>query len=265
MGKQLVELVRPIPKRLIEEAPFGKQGSYVPHFVIAQALLATVGPYDWQLVEVLRGPVPEHQQMSKDKKTVVKVWPALPSAIVGAVFRLTVTVDGQRITVEEAGSCDAAAFEINDGERLKKAASDALKRCAMRLGVAIHLWCKRPDQFFVHRLLSGEDAEKHEAVVGVEGQDEEPVAEPTASGEPQKPPSQPIQPEPDGTVEERVKAMVFRAVQNAYKPWTPKMVKDRCATEYPRALAALEVSASLEDAERIVGAVLDLIKQDSNK
>ena len=86
------------------------------------------------------------------------------------------------------------------------------------------------------------------------------------AGEPQKPPSQPIQPQtvPE-TVEERVKSMVFRAVQNAYKPWTPKMVRDRCATEYPRALKALEITASLEDAERITQAVLDLIKQDGIK
>lgn len=165
---QLYELTRTIPKRLIEKAPQGRHGDYVPHFVIEQTLLAIVGPFDFTVTEILRAPVPEFT--SKEGKT----YPALPNAIVGVVSRLTVTIDGRVTTIDEAGSCTAEAFEDNDGERLKKAVSDALKRCAMRLGVGLHLWCKRADQFFINQVLRGDEkvAEDEAPVVGVEGGDE---------------------------------------------------------------------------------------------
>ena len=164
---QLYELTRHIPARLIEQAPQGKTGSYVPHVVINQAILSTCGPFDWELVEALRSDVPG--VTTKNGKD----WPTLINAVVGAVYRMTVTVDGQRVVIEEAGSCEAGPWETNDGERLKKAASDALKRCAMRLGVAIHLWCKRDDQWFVNRILNGnEEPVDGPVLVGVEGDDE---------------------------------------------------------------------------------------------
>lgn len=163
----LYELTRHMPARLIEQAPEGKSGSYVPHFVVGQALLATVGPFDWELVEVLRSEVPS--VTTKNGKT----WDGLPDAVVGAVYRMRCVVDGREVTIEEAGSVQAGPWETNDGERLKKAASDALKRCAMRLGVAIHLWCKREDQWFINRLLGGVTVEADGPVlVGVEADDE---------------------------------------------------------------------------------------------
>lgn len=65
-------------------------------------------------------------------------------------------------------------------------------------------------------------------------------------------------------VEGRVKAAVVMAVQSAYKPWTPKMVRDACATHYPAALKALELGApAVEDADRVAGVVLDLIAADA--
>lgn len=70
-------------------------------------------------------------------------------------------------------------------------------------------------------------------------------------------PEQEVRPE---DVEGRVKATVVAAVQNAYRPWTPKMVKDACARHYPAALAALEIgSPTVADADRIAAVVLDLI------
>lgn len=161
----LWELTRHIPARLIEKAPQGKFGDYVPHFVIGQAIMSVCGPFDWELVEILRGDVPE--MTTKDGET----WPALEGVIVGAVYRMRVEIDGRQVTIEETGSCESPAFEINDGERLKKAASDALKRCGLRIGSGAHLWCKRPDQFFIHRILSGdEQSTDDQPVVGVEEQ-----------------------------------------------------------------------------------------------
>lgn len=165
---QLYELTKHIPARLIESAPQGKSGSYVPHYVIVQALLATVGPYDWELVEALRGRVEGTTTKKGD------VYPPLEGTVVGAVYRLRCVVDGRTVTIEEPGSCESGPWETNDGERLKKASSDALKRCAMRLGVALHLWCHRDDQWFVNRVLAGGEDEKQEGsvLVGVEADDE---------------------------------------------------------------------------------------------
>ena len=47
VAPELYELSRVIPKHLVKPAPKGKFGSFVPHYVIVQSLLATVGPYEW--------------------------------------------------------------------------------------------------------------------------------------------------------------------------------------------------------------------------
>jgi hypothetical protein len=170
----LFELSRAIPRRFIRSIDKGgRQSSYVPHWVVEQILLATVGPFSWELTRVLRGPVPATTTGSPPK---VREWPALSNAVVGAVYRLTAMVDGVMVPIEETGSCDAGAYEDNDGERLKKAASDALKRCAMRLGVGIHLWCKTTDEFFLPTVLRAGEPEKQteEApAVGVEHDEED--------------------------------------------------------------------------------------------
>jgi hypothetical protein len=60
--------------------------------------------------------------------------------IVGGVWRLTVTIDGRTVAVEEAGDVEDPHNWRHDGARLKQAASDAIKRCAMRVGLGLHLW-----------------------------------------------------------------------------------------------------------------------------
>jgi hypothetical protein len=159
----LYELARPFPAHLIEKPPQGKFGTYVPHFVVTQALLAYTGPYDWRLVEILRGSVPG--TTTKDGTA----YPQLTDAIVGVVGELTVNIDGGRVTIQEAGSCESPAFDNNDGERLKKAASDAIKRCAMRVGLGLHLWCKRGDQYFLSKVLRGVEEDITDDTVTVAG------------------------------------------------------------------------------------------------
>ena len=157
-----------VPKRLIEKPPPGRYGHYVPHFVISQILLATVGPYNFEVKEILYG----HADEVKGKD---KTWPSQPNVIVGAVCTLSCSIYYQPVTIEEVGSIHQAAKEPSDGDRLKKATSDALKRCAMRLGLGVHLWCKREDQFFLPNLMvaasEGAEHKSEEAVVG--GQDED--------------------------------------------------------------------------------------------
>lgn len=141
---QLTELAKPFPAKLVKKNPTG-YGDYVAHHVVAQRLLQVLGGYDLELVEIVRGWVPESGQK-----------PALDNAVVGVVMRLTVTVDGERRVAEEAGDCENPQNWQNDGARLKDATSDAFKRCAMRLGCGLHLWSQ--GDYYLHERLK--DAEK---------------------------------------------------------------------------------------------------------
>jgi hypothetical protein len=104
--------------------------------VVEQRLLQVCGPVKTELVQIVRGFVAE----KKDR-------PALPDACVGVVLRMTATVDGEPVSVEEVGDCEDPQFWRTDGARLKDAFSDAYKRCAMRLGVGLHIWAQ--DEFYL--------------------------------------------------------------------------------------------------------------------
>lgn len=115
---QLRDLAKPFPASLVKQPPKGKYGSYVEHSSVTEKLLATVGPYSWRIVEILRG----------------------ANGIEGCIGELTVTIDGVTVSVQEAGDCEQPKNWHTEGARLKDASSDAIKRCAMRLGVGLHLW-----------------------------------------------------------------------------------------------------------------------------
>lgn len=154
---ELYQLSRPVPARFVKAAPAGKHGTYVPHYVISQRLLAILGPYSFDHVETIRGYVPPLPKSGRDEG----MHPAIQDAVTGVIMQLTVEIDGRVVSVSEAGSADAAGYEWNDGERLKKAMSDAFKRCAMRLGVGIHLWCKNELEFFLPQALRLNEQEEH--------------------------------------------------------------------------------------------------------
>lgn len=157
----LYELSRPFPRRLIRQKPGSSGGNYVPHYVVTQALLAIVGPFDWELVQILRG-----DSSGITKGELVEA----ANVIVGAVYRLTANVDTGVVRVEEVGSVENAYQVRDDGERLKRASSDALKRAAMRLGLGVQLWCKTPDELFLSRVLADD-----ESAVPVSDADDHPV------------------------------------------------------------------------------------------
>lgn len=125
MSEQLTRLAKPFPSRFVAKNPTG-YGSYVTHSVVNEKLLAVVGPFDFALVEIVRGDV-------AGAKTLTNV-------VVGAICRLTCYIDGRLVNVEEIGDVEHPGNWPHDGARLKDAFSDALKRCAMRLGVGLHLW-----------------------------------------------------------------------------------------------------------------------------
>jgi hypothetical protein len=111
-------LIKNFSKDVVQDAPKGKFGRYVPHHIVTQRLVDVIpGGYDFTY-DVIRG---------KD------------NAIVGAKCRLYIKATDQ--TIEEVGDVDKHALERNtESEVLKLAVSDGIKRCGMRIGLGLELW-----------------------------------------------------------------------------------------------------------------------------
>lgn len=128
---QLAHLTRPFPQYLVARKPGGQGGDYVKHSTVSERLLQILGPYSFEVVELIRS----EEQM-----------------VTGALCRLTVEIDGRTVQIVEVGDVEHPASKATDGARAKDAASDGLKRCAMRLGCGLHLWSQ--DAYFLHDRLT---------------------------------------------------------------------------------------------------------------
>lgn len=125
---QLYELARPFPEQLVKQKPGKFAASYVEHSVVSQRLLEVLGSYSF---------------------TVDSPVTNADGTVVGCLATLHATVDGQAVMVTEVGDVEHPG--TNNGSNLKNAASDALKRCAMRIGVGLHLWSQ--DNYYLDRAL----------------------------------------------------------------------------------------------------------------
>jgi hypothetical protein len=123
--KQLQALTTPFAARFIKKPAPGKHGDYVSHDVINQKALAIVGPHSFEVIELIYADF-THEGFP------VKV-------VVGVLARLTVEIDGRQVSIVEVGDEEHPA-QGNNASNAKKAASDAYKRCWMRLGLGLHLW-----------------------------------------------------------------------------------------------------------------------------
>lgn len=139
MTSQLTALAQPFPPAYIQRKPGGGGGDYVTHSTVNQRLLMAVGPFTYEVVELIRG----------DFKDLVNV-------VSGARCRLTVTVDGREVSVTEIGDCENPGNWKTDGQRAKDASSDGFKRCAMRLGLGLHLWVGDENYFLAEKLKERE-------------------------------------------------------------------------------------------------------------
>lgn len=142
----LPQLAKPFTGKYVKTKPNASGASYVEHSDITQRLLQVVGPYRYELVQVIRGHVPEKTNRKNE------VMAALADAVTGGVWRLTCTIDGREAVIEEVGEVEHPHNHDTDGSRLKFAASDAFKRCAMRVGLGLHLWCD--DHYFLDKALA---------------------------------------------------------------------------------------------------------------
>lgn len=126
--KQLTDLVKRIPEGYIKTKPGGFQADYVSHADIQQILLAKLGPCSQEVTRVIT-----------NSEGVVQ----------GCVLRVLYVIDGQQYVIEEAGDVERPG--ANNGSNLKNAVSDAVKRCAMRVGVGLHLWSQ--DNYVLDKVL----------------------------------------------------------------------------------------------------------------
>ena len=147
---QKSELARKFPDSLIKPAPQGKFGDYIPHHTINQRLLEVLDHLDFEIKEVIRGHAPAY--LKRNSGEIIR--PERNDAIVGCIAVMRTTIDGQAYVVEEIGAEENPQMH-NDAENLKNAASDAYKRCAMRLGVGLHLWAQ--DSYYLDKSLAKQE------------------------------------------------------------------------------------------------------------
>lgn len=136
MKTVLRDLVKRIPQAYVKTKPGGFQADYVSHADIQQILLAKIGPCTQEVKELIYNA--EHQ-------------------LQGCILRMTYEIDGQTVVIEEAGDVERPG--ANNGANAKNAVSDAVKRCAMRVGVGLHLWSQ--ENYVLDRMAQdGEEDEE---------------------------------------------------------------------------------------------------------
>ncbi len=136
MKTVLRDLVKRIPQAYVKTKPGGFQADYVSHADIQQILLAKIGPCTQEVKELIYNA--DHQ-------------------LQGCILRMTYEIDGQTVVIEEAGDVERPG--ANNGANAKNAVSDAVKRCAMRVGVGLHLWSQ--ENYVLDRMAQdGEEDEE---------------------------------------------------------------------------------------------------------
>lgn len=151
--RQLRSLAKRVPEKYV--GGNGRGFDAMDHSVVTQMLLLKIGPYSFEHVETLRSPTKKSPESH---------------VVTGVIMRLSGTIDGEPFSITEAGGVENAGNQDGDGERMKHAMSDALKRCAMRVGLGLHIWAQ--DLYFMDELLK-QAAERKEKQKEAQGDDRE--------------------------------------------------------------------------------------------
>lgn len=136
MTEQLRALAKPFPQSVVERAPSGF-GDFVTWSVKVEKLLATLGPFTWEIMREIRD---------------------ADGTVSGCVGRLTVEVDGRTVSVDGAGDCERPELMNGNGTRLKHAESDAISRACSKLGVGLSLWSQ--EKYRLSRALETTHADR---------------------------------------------------------------------------------------------------------
>ncbi len=132
---QLNDLAKPFTSLVKSGSDAGKFGDYVEHSAVNQRLLAHLGPFDQRVIEV-----------------VYDIHPDLGQVCTGVILELGLRIDGEYRMIQEVGDVEHPFRKgRTNGDRLKMATSDAIKRCAMRVGLGLHLYAQ--NDYFLDKLL----------------------------------------------------------------------------------------------------------------
>lgn len=149
--REFTRLAERIPEKFIKNPPQGKYGKYVGHVDIQQIAFGKLDrPASFEVLDYVRGHIPAWQSKNGQRQN-----PERPQGIVACLARLTVVIDSETYVVTEIGVSNSPEVH-SDGENLKTAASDAYKRCWMRLGLGLELWVEQgesPSPYFLHNQL----------------------------------------------------------------------------------------------------------------
>lgn len=142
--KNLRDLAKPFTSLIKSGSDAGKFGDYVEHSAVNQRLLAHLGPFDQRVQEI-----------------VYDTHPDLGQVCTGVILELGLSIDGKKVFIQEVGDVEHPFRKgRTNGDRLKMAISDALKRCAMRVGLGLHLYAQ--DDYFLDKLLEDKNGTSQE-------------------------------------------------------------------------------------------------------
>ena len=115
---QLQDLAKRLPEKWIKEKGTGFAAKYCSHGDIQQALLAKVGPTSQRVVKIIHAPE--------------------GNIIQGVILEMVFHIDLEPVVIQEIGESERDTG--NNALNLKNSVSDAIKRCAMRVGLGLELW-----------------------------------------------------------------------------------------------------------------------------
>lgn len=138
MTTQLQALAKRIPKSYIKQKPGGFAADYCSHADVQQMLIAKLGvPPSQEVTQIIRSADGQAQ---------------------GVVLRMVFNIDGQTVVIDEVGECERPGQ--NEGLNVKNAVSDAVKRCAMRIGLGLELWCQ--ETYVLDKALATKEGDDNE-------------------------------------------------------------------------------------------------------
>ena len=138
MTTQLQALAKRIPKSYIKTKPGGFAADYCSHADVQQMLIAKLGvPPSQEVTQIIRSADGQAQ---------------------GVVLRMVFNIDGQTVVIDEVGECERPGQ--NEGLNVKNAVSDAVKRCAMRIGLGLELWCQ--ETYVLDKALATKEGDDNE-------------------------------------------------------------------------------------------------------
>lgn len=115
---QLMDLAKRLPEKWIQEKGTGFSAKYCSHGDIQQALLAKVGPSSQRIVK--------------------EIYNSEGNVIEGVILEMQFIIDLEPVVIQEIGETERDTG--NNALNLKNSVSDAVKRCAMRVGLGLELW-----------------------------------------------------------------------------------------------------------------------------